>query len=382
MSDKSLSFDKLVENVENVHAVTSSTAKGAVNQLLTVRNWAIGYYIVEFEQNGSDRAKYGGRVLSNLANRISIKGLDRTRLNQCRIFYTKYPQICETVSHKLQAIGGAPSLPAGITAVVTVPTEKFEPEDKICETASHKFETDPEILISRLSFSHIVEIMKLDDPFERFFYEYECIKGVWSVRELQRQINTNLYFRAGISKKPELLLEKIQQGDFTAQLTVKEPFALEFLDLDDRMVVTESDLGNALIDHLQEFLLECGKGLCFEARQKRLLIDGEYFYPDLIFYHRYLHCSVIIDLKDHEFRHEDLGQLNAYVGYYKINEMAPGDNPPVGILLCTHKGPQMVEYALSGMDNQLFVSTYLLQLPDKDQLREFLIKQMEEMEQR
>jgi predicted nuclease of restriction endonuclease-like (RecB) superfamily len=286
------------------------------------------------------------------------------------------------VSHKLQAIGGVPVFPITKTSIIDVPTEITESEDKICETASHKFKTDPEILISRLSFSHIVEIMKLDDPFERFFYEYECIRGVWSVRELQRQINTNLYFRAGISKKPELLLEKIQQADFTTQLTVKEPFALEFLGLDDRMAVTESDIENALIDHLQEFLLECGKGLCFEARQKRLLIDGEYFYPDLIFYHRYLHCSVIIDLKDHEFRHEDLGQLNAYVGYYKINEMAPGDNPPIGILLCTHKGPQMVEYALSGMDNQLFVSTYLLHLPDKDQLREFLIKQMEEMEQR
>ena len=382
MSDKTLSFDKLVENVESVHAVTSSTAKGAVNQLLTVRNWAIGYYIVEFEQNGSDRAEYGVSLLANLADSISIKGLDRTRLNQCRIFYTKYPQICETVSHKLQAIGGVPVFPITKTSIIDVPTEITESEDKICETASHKFKTDPEILISRLSFSHIVEIMKLDDPFERFFYEYECIRGVWSVRELQRQINTNLYFRAGISKKPELLLEKIQQADFTTQLTVKEPFALEFLGLDDRMAVTESDIENALIDHLQEFLLECGKGLCFEARQKRLLIDGEYFYPDLIFYHRYLHCSVIIDLKDHEFRHEDLEQLNAYVGYYKINEMAPGDNPPIGILLCTHKGPQMVEYALSGMDNQLFVSTYLLHLPDKDQLREFLIKQMEEMEQR
>ena len=123
MSDRTLSFDKLVENVENVHAVTSSTAKGAVNQLLTVRNWAIGYYIVEFEQNGSDRAEYGVSLLSNLADRISIKGLDRTRLNQCRLFYIKYPQICETVSHKLQAIGATPVLPIGISPIVIVPPE-------------------------------------------------------------------------------------------------------------------------------------------------------------------------------------------------------------------------------------------------------------------
>ena len=373
MSTKTLSFDELVENVEIVHTATSSAAKGAVNQLLTVRNWAIGYYIVEFEQNGKDRAKYGTHLLQHLEERINVKGMNSRLFYKCRLFYTKYPHIFQTVSAKLNRIGGLQKEMFQIT-------DNMEMTEKILPTSSAKFETHPETLISNLSFSHIMEIVPIDDPFERFFYEYECIKGAWSVQELRRQINTNLYFRAGISKNPELLLDKIQQGDFATQLTVREPFALEFLGLDDRMAASESDLENALIDHLQEFLLECGKGLCFEARQKRILIDGEYFYPDLVFYHRYLHCSVIIDLKDHEFRHEDLGQLNAYVGYYKINEMTPGDNPPVGILLCTHKGPQMVEYALSGMDNQLFVSTYLLQLPNKDQLREFLIKQMDEME--
>lgn len=370
---QAITFENLVANVGKVHSITSGAAKGAVNQLLTIRNWAIGYYIVEFEQNGKDRADYGSHLLTNLANRLAIKGLDRSRLNLCRLFYQRYPQICATASHRLKSIGLGNNK-------VALPEFKTDEEKKICATASHKFETDPETLITRLSFSHIREIMKLDDPLERFFYEFECIHGVWSVQELRRQIATNLYFRAGVSKKPELLLEKIQQGDFTAQLTVREPFALEFLGLDDRMAVSESDLEDALIDHLQEFLLESGKGLCFEARQKRLLIDGEYFYPDLVFYHRYLHCSVIIDLKDHEFRHEDLGQLNAYVGYYKKNEMAEGDNPPVGILLCTQKGPQMVEYALSGMDSQLFISTYMLQLPDKKQLRDFLIKQIEELE--
>ena len=370
--EDSSSFESLVANVDKIHSVTSGAAKGAVNQLLTIRNWAIGYYIVEFEQNGKDRAEYGSHLLTNLAKKLSIKGLDRTVLNLCRIFYRKYPQICDLVNHRLSAIEGAEKF-------VALPVNDIN-DQEICDSTNHKFETPPEVLISRLSFTHLREIMRLDDPFERFFYEFECIRGVWSVQELRRQIATNLYFRAGVSKKPELLLEKIQQGDLTAQLTVREPFALEFLGLDDRMAVSESDLEDALIDHLQEFLLESGKGLCFEARQKRLLIDGEYFYPDLVFYHRYLHCSVIIDLKDHEFRHEDLGQLNAYVGYYKKNEMAEGDNPPVGILLCTQKGPQMVEYALSGMDNQLFVSTYMLQLPDKKQLRDFLIKQIEKLD--
>ena len=134
------------------------------------------------------------------------------------------------------------------------------------------------------------------------------------------------------------------------------------------------------MDHLQEFLLEMGKGFCFEARQKRIIIDDEYFFIDLVLYNRVLHCNVIIELKDDKFTHEHFGQLNAYVAYYKENEMNLGDNPPVGILLCTKKGPKMVEYALSGMDNQLFVSTYKLQLPDKSQLKKFLLSEMEEIQ--
>ena len=366
-----LTFEDLAKDIEQVHMATSSAAQSAVNQLLTLRNWIIGYYIVEFEQNGQDRAAYGTKLLGSLAKRLSVKGLDRTNLNLCRLFYSKYPQICETLSHKFDEIGITRQLPG-------IDVEKLEisGEAEICETASRKFEMPPEMLVSKLSFSHIREIMAIDDPFERFFYEFECMQGAWSVRELKRQIASNLYVRAGISKKPEILLEKLRNKDYEVELTIKDPFTFEFLGLSGKLAVEESDIEKALLDHLQEFLLELGKGFCLEARQKRLLIDDEYFYPDLIFYHRFLRCNVIFELKDHEFRHADLGQLNAYVAYYKKNEMAEGDNPPVGILLCTKKGPQMVEYALSGMDNQLFVSTYMLHLPDKKQLVEFLIKQM------
>lgn len=373
MADKAeiITFEDLAKDIEQVHMVTSRAAKSAVNQLLTLRNWIIGYYIVEFEQNGQDRAAYGTKLLGSLAKRLSVKGLDRTNLNLCRLFYSKYPQICETLSHKFDEIGIRRQLPG-------IDVEKLEisGEAEICETASRKFVVPPELLISKLSFSHIREIMAIDDPFERFFYEFECMQGAWSVRELKRQIASNLYVRAGISKKPEILLEKLRNKDYEVEFTIKDPFTFEFLGLSGKLAVEESDIEKALLDHLQEFLLELGKGFCLEARQKRLLIDDEYFYPDLIFYHRFLRCNVIIELKDHEFRHADLGQLNAYVAYYKKNEMAEGDNPPVGILLCTKKGPQMVEYALSGMDNQLFVSTYMLHLPDKKQLEEFLIKQM------
>ena len=238
-------------------------------------------------------------------------------------------------------------------------------------TLSDKFITPGVELVSKLSFSHIVEILTVDDPLARFFYETECIRCCWSVKELRRQISSNLYFRAGISQKPELLL---QRGT-TPALTIKDPFSFEFLGLRPE-AFTENDLENALIGHLQEFLLEMGKGFCFEARQKRMIIDDEYYFADLVFYNRILHCNVIIELKDDEFRHADLSQLNAYVSYFRENEMNPGDNPPVGILLCTRKGDKMVEYALAGMDNNLFVSTYMLSLPDKKTLQDFLLKEI------
>ena len=369
----SKSFENLVRSVSQIHRITSDLAKSAVNQLLTMRNWAIGRYIVEFEQHGSNRAEYGSRLLSDLAAELNIKGLDRTMLGLCRTFYLKYPQIRETASHKLKSLITEKASPELLA--VDRPSEEINDNS----TPDNKFVTDPEVLISRLSFSHIREIMKLEDPFERFFYEFECIQGVWSVRELKRQIATNLYVRAGISRKPEILLERIRKNDFSAELTLKDPFSLEFLGLSERDAVEESDVESALITHFQEFLIELGRGFCFEARQKRLLIDDNYYYPDLIFYHRYLHCNVVVELKAHEFRHEDLGQLNAYVAYYKKNEMVEGDSPPIGILLCTDKCSQMVEYALSGMDNQLFVSSYMLHLPDKRELEEFLLKQMKDM---
>lgn len=351
-----MKFEKLAHSIKNINDKAGSTAKCAVNQLMTLRNWAIGYYIVEYEQAGSDRAEYGTQLLKNLEKEISQKGMNATLFKLCRNFYLLYPQIGATVSNQFE-------LPA------------FEKSS----TMSQRFETKPEILVSNLSFSHIREIMVVEDAFERFFYETECMKCNWSVRELRRQIKTNLFVRAGMSKNPELLLQKSVDNANANALTIKDPFTFEFLGLDAKEAVSESDLEQALMDHLQEFMLELGQGFCFEARQKRIVIDDKYYFIDLVFYNRLLHCNVIIELKNDEFKHEDLGQLNAYVGYYKKNEMMAGDNPPVGILLCTDKGSQMVEFALSGMNNQLFVSTYMLHLPDKKKLEEFMLKELEEM---
>ena len=351
-----IKFEMLADSIKNINLKAGNAARSAVNQLMTLRNWAIGYYIVEYEQRGSDRAKYGTRLLKTLEEQIAEKGMNSTLFKWCRQFYILYPQIGATVSRQFSL-----------------------PDFGKSATASHQFITKPDVLVNNLSFSHIREIMVIDDAFERFFYETECIKCNWSVRELRRQIKTNLYVRAGISKKPELLIQSSEDNCNITMITIKDPFTFEFLGLDAKEAVSESDLEQALMDHLQEFMLELGEGFCFEARQKRIVIDDKYYFIDLVFYNRLLHCNVIIELKNDEFKHEDLGQLNAYVGYYKKNEMSEGDNPPVGILLCTDKGSEMVEYALSGMDNQLFVSTYMLHLPDKKKLQEFILKEMEDM---
>jgi len=379
-SDKpSHSFDDLSNAVVETHQSAQYSAIKAVNQMATLRNWLIGCYIVEYEQNGSDRAKYGDRLLKRLEERVNTKGLNETLFKVSRNFYLIYPQIGELLNLSIRP----------------TPSDKFEKEPsgkgatpshqlevgvdlQKSATPSHQFVTAATEILSKLSFSHIREIMTQEDPLARFFYETECIKGTWSVKELRRQIATNLYFRSGVSKDPKKLLASIEPEKNTAALTIRQPFAFEFLGLIAKDVVTEGDLEDALITHLQDFLLELGKGFCFENRQKRMIIDDEYYFADLVFYNRILHCSVIVELKNDEFRHEYLGQLNAYVSYFKENEMNEGDNPPVGILLCTRKGEKMVEYAIAGMDNQLFVSTYMLQLPDKTTLENFLLKEMKD----
>ena len=377
-SQNTHSFDELTKIIRDTHDAAQTTAVKAINRMQTMRNWLYGYYIIEFEQHGKDRAEYGTQLLKRLEERVNRKGLTETLFKNSRKFYRLYPQMVEniigvispTVSDKLLESKDA----SGLCDAQMTENEHVEKSP----TVSDGFRTTGQMIISRLSFSHIVEIMTVDDPLARFFYEQECIKCTWSVRELRRQISTNLYVRTGISSNPEKMLSLPSlQGHDNNELQIRQPFTFEFLGLKANEVVGEKDIENALIDHLQDFLLELGKGFCFESRQKRIIIDDEYYYPDLVFYNRILHCGVIIELKDEEFSHQNLGQLNAYVSHYKEHEMQPGDNPPIGILLCTRKGKKMVEYALAGMDNQLFVSTYMLQLPDKKTLEDFLLKQLE-----
>lgn len=373
------SFSDLASIIQSTHDAALSSAVRAINRMQTMRNWLIGYYIVEFEQHGNDRAEYGAQLLKKLEERVNRKGLNVTLFKNSRNFYLHYPQMSENLIPAISPTSSDHLANRVNMLLIDVDYSHDNQQEGKSVTLSDKFRTSGKKIIASLSFSHIVELLTLEDPLARYFYEQECIKCTWSVRELRRQISTNLYFRAGISANPEKMLSLPSvQGHESAELQIREPFTFEFLGLKAQEIVDEHDLEDALISHLQEFILELGKGFCFEARQKRIIIDDKYYYPDLVFYNRILHCGVIIELKNDEFSHENLGQLNAYVSHYRENEMQPGDNPPVGILLCTRKGKKMVEYALAGMDNQLFVSTYMLQLPDKKALEDFLLKQLQE----
>ncbi len=235
-------------------------------------------------------------------------------------------------------------------------------------------------LIQKLSFSHFAELIGVADDTKRAFYEIECIRGNWSVRELKRQINSLYYERSGLSKDKTKLAALAQKGAETAEpkLAIRDPYIFEFLGLKPREVMSESHLEDQLLDKLQEFLLELGHGFCFEARQKRILIGDTHNFVDLVFYHRILKCHVLVELKLEQFSHENIGQLNTYVSWYKKNMMAEGDNPPVGILLCTQKDHALVEYALAGMDNGLFVSKYQLELPKKEEMQRFIEEKFRE----
>ena len=233
---------------------------------------------------------------------------------------------------------------------------------------------DGVIILNRLSFTHIIELLTIEDPLKRLFYEVETLKGNWSVRELKRQIGSLLYERTGLSLDKKGLLETVNRKavPIRKEDIIRDPYIFEFLGLAQKDEVSESDLETSLLDHLQEFLMELGNGFCFEARQKRITVDNEHFYIDLVFYHRILKCHVLIDLKIRKFVHTDAGQMNFYLNYYLENEMYDGDDLPIGILLCTDKDEATVKYAIGNIDNKVFVSRYKVALPSEKELEQFI----------
>ena len=354
-------FSELITTIQSVHRELAEQAGKAINISLTLRNWLIGCYIAEYELNGKDRAVYGDRLFSELAKALTnVSNCNRRQLYRYRRFYTLYPEIVGTLPPQFR------QLPF-ITGHVIVPTAPPQSEKVVRD------------LVTRLSYSHFDALVDIDEATRRAFYEVECVRGNWSVRELKRQIGSLYYERSGLSLDKKSLSELTQQGAEKRVFDIRDPYVFEFLGLKSVEVMSESHLEEQLTGKLQEFLLELGHGFCFEARQKRILIGDEHYFVDLVFYHRILKCHVLVELKLQKFSHENLGQLNTYVSWYRQHMMTEGDNPPVGILLCTDKNHALVEYALAGMDNQLFVSKYQLELPDKEQMQRFIDEQLREV---
>lgn len=323
---------KLIENIEKIVDEAKHNIAKSVNTSIVKAYWNIGRYIVEFEQGGSFKAKYGEALLTNLSKDLKLRlgrGYSRPNLNNMRKFYKYYP-ICQNISDKL-------------------------------------------------SWSHFCELIKLDDELERNFYEKQIENENWNIETLKRQINSSLFLRLAASKDKKEILVLSKEGIQIQKPEdiIKDTYTLEFLNLPDT-VYNESELEEKIIDNLQKFLMELGKGFTFVGRQYPILVDNRYYHCDLVFYHRILKCFVLIDLKINSVQHEDVGQMNMYMGYFAKEENMPDDNPPIGIILTRNKDELLVEYATYGMDSNLFVSKYELYLPNREELKKLVDEILDE----
>jgi len=330
---KKLDYKSLLNNVSNLIEEARRKAVKQVNTIIVQTYWEVGRLIVEEEQKGEEKADYGTALVVELSKDLTKrygKGFSKSNLFLMRKFYLTYPP------------------------------QKFQ-------TVSGKFGEG-----QMLSWSHYCELITIKDDLARSFYEIESIRNNWSVRELKRQINSLLFERLALSKDKDKVTQLAQEGQVIERPedVIKDPYVLEFLGLPERSYYTESQLEQELINHLQEFILELGKGFTFVGRQKRITIDNEHYYIDLIFYHRILRCLVLIDLKMGKLIHADVGQMNFYLNYIKDQETLEDENPPVGIILCTepNRSKVFVEYALGGLSNKVFVSKYKLYLPTTNEL--------------
>lgn len=372
-----LEFSGLVEKIQSIHHELKRSALRSVNTMLTIRNWLIGYYITNYEMQGADRAQYGERLMDSISlelQRLKVPRSAKRELQRFCQFYRTYPLIVRSLNAELGKVVWGDIKPE---ITVTADSSVFSPKVRSVNAQLAKLSSR---LLNNLSYAHFEILITIEDELKRRFYELECLKANWSVRELRRQVYSLFYERTALSRDKEKLAElaNAESESFDPVLTIRDPYVFEFLGVKSDSLLSESDLEDQLLGNLQEFLLELGHGFCFEARQKRILIGDTQFYIDLVFYHRVLKCHVLIELKVAEFNHENIGQLNTYVSWYRANEMREGDNPPIGILLCTGKDSTLVEYALAGMDNNLFVSKYLLELPSKEEMRAFLERSLKQ----
>ncbi len=328
-------MDVKIQNIEIYHKLVDSIgitienarqrAIQAVNNELLKANWDIGKFIVEYEQHGNEKAEYGSSLLTNLSKDLKSKfgkGFSKSNIYLMRQFYLKY-QIFQSVTGKL-------------------------------------------------TWTHYAELLAVSDDHARGFYEKQAVNENWSVRELKRQISSSLFERLALSQDKSGILKLSENGLIVAEPKdiMKDPYVLEFLQIPEEYRMTESKLEQKIIDNLQTFLLELGKGFSFVGRQYRITLDNDHYYVDLVFYHRILKCFVLIDLKTKHVKHQDIGQMNMYLNYFKSEENTEGDNPPIGIVLGADKNDILVEYAIGGISNKIFVSKYQLYLPDKKVLEQ------------
>jgi predicted nuclease of restriction endonuclease-like (RecB) superfamily len=377
-----MNFESLVGRINLIQDVLQAQAAHAVNLSLTARNWLVGYYVVEFEQHGEDRAKYGDNLLKKLAQSLNRRGFGERRLYEYRLTYQVYPQLGGVVAEYVFKNGQDEILrmTTAKSAESTSIIEKLRMPTAISVTPQEAWQTTAKNLFYKLSASHLIYLSNINNDLKRAFYEQETIRGCWTVKELDRQVSSQYYERMGLSKDKKALqrltTQKSQQ--LTPRDILHDPVTMEFLGMESQNVYTETKLETAILNNLQKFLMEMGRGFCFEYRQKRILIDQDYYKADLIFYHRILKCHVIIDLKIDRFRHEYASQLNLYMNYYKHEVMQEDDNPPIGLLLCTDYGETTVQYAIEGLTQNLFVSKYQLQLPSEDEIRHYLLENISE----
>ncbi len=356
------SFSRFSEGIAELLEAARRTSARAVNAIMTATYWEIGRRIVEFEQAGEKRAEYGSALLKRLSTDLTGrlgKGFSERNLEQMRLFYSLWPN-----SQTLSANSS--------TAVITeTPSAKSCPSVKSKrQLASAQRGSDRLELIAGafpLSWSHYVRLLTVENNQARTFYEAEALRGGWSVRQLDRQIATQFYERTLLSKDKASMLAKGSEPKAVDRTTpeeeIKDPYILEFLGLKDEY--SESRLEDALIHHLQNFLLELGDDFTFVGRQKRLRIGTEWYRVDLVFFHRRLRCLVIIDLKAGKFTHADAGQMHMYLNYARENWVRPDENPPVGLILCTQKDAAVAKYALDGLPNKIMAAEYKLVLPDE-----------------
>jgi predicted nuclease of restriction endonuclease-like (RecB) superfamily len=317
-------YNRLIENIGLTLEKGRANAARVINSEILLTKWEIGKHIIEFEQRGNEKAEYGSNLLDKLSADLKLrhgKGFSRRNVLDMRRFYAYFP-IWQTLSAKL-------------------------------------------------SWSHYVELIGIKDELERGFYEKQCIKENWAVRELQRQKDSSLFQRLALSKDKEAILALSKQGQQIekSEDIIKSPVTLEFLNIPESYLITEKELEQKIFDNLQEFLLELGKGFAFYGRQYRITLNNTHYYIDLVFYHRLLRCFVLIDLKTRKIDHADIGQMSMYLGYFQKEETIQGENSPIGIILSKEQDEILVEYTTINMTKNLFVSEYQLYLPDKKELQ-------------